>query len=180
MLPEPLSDSEQVFHGMRFDVHAVQRPGRQGKLHRREVVVHRGSVVVLPLLDEQQVVLIRNERFAVGQTLWELPAGTLEPPPETPGSCAGRELVEETGYRADKIVPLLEFYTTPGYCTERMWAFLATGLTHVGQRLDASERITVEALAYDRTMQMVRDGQITDGKTIATLLYYDRFIRNRH
>ncbi len=179
MLPQLPAESERVFHGRRIDVHVVQVPGRDGRRHDREMIAHPGAVTVLPLLDEQTVVLIRNERFAIGQTLWDLPAGTLEPPPETPQSCAARELIEETGYRGASVVEMCDFYTTPGFCNERMWAFVATGLTHVGQDLDESEQITVEAVAYNQSMQMIRDGQIVDGKTIATLLYYDRFTRNR-
>ncbi len=165
---------------MRLDVAKVNLSGRDSKCCQRELVVHPGAVLILPFVVEHTVIMIRNERFAVGQTLWELPAGTLEPPPETPRSCAARELAEETGYQADKISPMLDFYTTPGFCNERMWAFVATDLTAVGQKLDTSEKITVEAVAYDRSIKMVHDGEITDGKTIASLLYYDRFIRNQH
>jgi len=168
---------ETVFQGVRFDVATMQIPGNDGKSHRREVVVHPGAVVILPLLADQQVAMIRNERFAVDLTLWELPAGTLEPD-EDPADCAGREVVEETGYQAAKITKLTDFYTSPGICTERMWAYLAEDLTHVGQDLDESERITVEVLPLNQTMQMIEAGDIRDGKTIATLLYYKQFGRN--
>jgi ADP-ribose pyrophosphatase len=134
------------------------------------------AVVVLPLVDDQTVVMIRNERFAVGEVLWELCAGTLEKG-EEPLLCAGRELIEETGYEAGRIDKLLEFYTCPGICTERMHAFLARDLTAVGQNLEDNERIEVEVMSLARSMQMIRSGEIRDGKTIATLFYYDRFIR---
>ena len=216
MLSKSLIDAERVFVGKRFDVRAldvsipglpgVSAPGARndGESYRKEVIVHPGAVVILPLLDLEslsQVVMIRNERIATGETLWELPAGTLEPPPpppvvpseeaalasssgetllEAPDRCATRELIEETGYEAETITKLVEFYTTPGFCTELMYAFLATGLTHVGQRLEPSEKITVEVLTLERTMRMVHDNVIRDGKTIATLLYYHAFSRNEH
>src|SRR5262245_61524829 len=95
-----------VLKGSRFDVVAVDLPGRHGRAVRREIVGHPGAVVILPLIDRDTVAMIRNERIAVGQTLLELPAGTLEPPGEDPAVCAARELIEETGYRAATIVKM--------------------------------------------------------------------------
>ncbi len=143
---------------------------------RREVVVPANAVVILPMLDDDTVILIRNERFAVGQTLWELPAGTLEDG-ENPALCAGRELLEETGYAAAEVQRLIEFYPTPGFCTELLTAFLARNLTFRGQDLDETERITTEAIGLNQSIQMVRDNRIRDAKTIATLLYYQTFLR---
>ncbi len=136
------------------------------------------AVVILPLLDPETVVLIRNERFAVGQTLWELPAGTLEPD-EDPVACAARELTEETGYRCETMMQLIDFYPSPGICTERMHAYLAQNLTHVGQDLDENERITVEVVALQKAMGMIKDNTIRDAKTIATLLFYTTFVVDR-
>jgi ADP-ribose diphosphatase len=176
MLPPDLQSAPRVFEGVRFDVHRVELPGRDGRSHRREVVVHPGAAIVLPFIERgpDRVLMIRNERFAVGETLWELPCGTLEPP-EPPEVCAARELVEETGYRAARVTPLLSFYTSPGICTERMYAYVAEGLTHEGQDLDAGEQISVQAVLLDEAIAMVRDGRVRDGKTIATLLYYHAF-----
>ncbi|MCC6579664.1 MAG: NUDIX hydrolase [Phycisphaeraceae bacterium] len=174
MAQQPTSLGTQVFEGRRFQVHALDMAGPDGRVFRKEVVVHPGAVVILPLLDAQTVVLIRNERVAVGQTLWELPAGTLESG-EEPLACAWRELIEETGYRAGHIAALTDFYTSPGICTERMWAFVARDLAHVGQQLDENEHITPEPVAMTKAMDMLKSGDIRDGKTLATLLYYDRF-----
>lgn len=163
-----LQSAPVVFTGQRF--HVVRTSGP----HPREIVVHPGAVVILPLLEGDSVAMIRNERVAVGQTLWELPAGTLEPP-ESPQTCAARELIEETGYRAKKVTRLFEFFTSPGICTEAMYAFVAEGLEAVGQDLDEGESITVEVVPLERAMRMVRENQVRDGKTIATLLYYQLF-----
>jgi len=176
-MPDDLTSHNSVlFHGARFEVRGIELSQRSGGTMRREVVVPANAVVVLPMLDDQTVVLIRNERFAVGQTLWELPAGTIEAG-EDPAFCAGRELTEETGYRADQITQLNEFYPTPGFCTELLTAFLARGLTFKGQDLDETERITTEALPLNESIQMVKDNRIRDAKTIATLLYYQTFLR---
>lgn len=171
-MPEsPWGQAQKVFQGVRFDVYALSLPAQDQGTQRREVVVPADAVVILPLLDEQTVVMIRNQRFAVNQTLWELPAGTLEPG-EDPALCAARELEEETGYTARTITPLIEFYTTPGFCTEKMSAFCARGLTLVGQRLDPTERIDVEPVPITQAIKMIRDNQIRDAKTIAALLFH--------
>jgi ADP-ribose pyrophosphatase len=170
MLPRQLQTAKIVFKGKRFDVARTK-----GK-HPREIVVHPGAVVILPLLDDKTVALIRNERVAVGQTLWELPAGTLEPG-EPPLKCAKRELIEETGYKAARVRRLTTFFTSPGICTEVMHAFVARGLTEVGQDLDDGEAITVEAVELARAYEMIESGTLRDGKSIATLLFHRAFSR---
>lgn len=134
----------------------------------RDVVVHPGAVVILPVLDDERIVMIRNYRYVVEQELWELPAGTREPE-ESPIETARRELQEEAGYRAGEMVPLTEFYTSPGFVTERMYAFVATGLTPVGQNLQGSEQITVEVLALTEARRKLVEGEFLDGKTVAVL-----------
>ena len=145
------------------------RPDREPL--RRDVVVHPGAVVILPVLDDRRVVMIRNYRHAVERELWELPAGTLEPN-EEPIDTARRELEEETGYRAGKILPLMEFYTSPGILTERMYAFVATDLTSVGQKLQGGEQIVVEVVELADLRRSLIRGELCDGKTIAVLGRY--------
>ncbi|MCE5319238.1 MAG: NUDIX hydrolase, partial [Parachlamydia sp.] len=104
-------EADTVYHGDRFDV--VSLPIGNNK--RRDVILHPGAVVILPILDHEHILLIRNQRFAVGKELWELPAGTLEKG-EAPLETAKRELIEETGYEAAEMEPLTQFYTSPGFC----------------------------------------------------------------
>ncbi|MEX0654424.1 MAG: NUDIX hydrolase [Phycisphaeraceae bacterium] len=172
----PWQEEELIHAGVRFDVRAVGYPMRAGGVQRREVVVPADAVVILPMLADGRVVLIRNERFAVGETLWELPAGTLEAD-EQPAACAGRELTEETGYVAATLQRLVAFYSSPGFCTEKLTVFLAQGLSYEGQALDETERITAEPVTWDEAMTMVADNRIRDGKTIAGLLYFAQFQR---
>ncbi|MBI4716284.1 MAG: NUDIX hydrolase [Planctomycetes bacterium] len=149
------------------------RPGRPPI--GRDVVVHPGAVVILPLLSEQQIVMIRNFRYTVERALWELPAGTREPN-ESPLETAKRELEEETGYRAAVMSPFLEFYPSPGILTERMYVFAASELTQVGQGLQDNEQITVEVVGVDVARERLVRGEFEDAKTIATLATY--FLRN--
>jgi ADP-ribose pyrophosphatase len=144
----------------------VERPGQPPI--RRQVVVHPGAVVILPVLDDGRIVMIRNFRHSINEELWELPAGTLEPD-ETPEQTARRELEEETGYRAAAMTPLCDFYTSPGICTERMYGFAARGLSHVGQRLQGAERITPLPMELADVRGMLLRGELHDGKTIAVL-----------
>lgn len=164
----PPSEEFRIFHGKRIDLYSYRSEGLN-----RELVVHPGAAVILPLLPDGRVVMIRNQRFSVGEELWELPAGTLEEG-EEPAACASRELEEETGFRSRQITPLLEFYSSPGFCTERLYAFLAEDLESASQNLDPGESIQVELLSMNRILQMIRDNQIRDGKTITTLLYYQQ------
>lgn len=158
----------------KFEVVSIEVPARSGGNHSYEVIYHPGAVVILPLLDASTVLLIRNKRYSINETLWELPAGTLERD-EVPQSAAARELEEECGYRAETIEPLLSFYSSPGICNEKLSVFVATGLTKTQQCLDETESIEVVATPLERVRAMVRDGQIQDAKTIASLLYYVTF-----
>lgn len=160
-----------ILRGKRFDVEMRDVPTRDGQSEQREVVVHPGAVVVLPLLADGRVVLIRNRRFSIEQTLWELPAGTREAG-EDPAVCAAREVEEETGYRAGTLAPLLDFYTAPGISTELMHAFIATDLSQTQQRLDATEQIAVHPVAQDQLLQMILTGEVVDAKTLATFLFF--------
>ncbi len=166
-----------IHKGERIGIHAVTLPGGTADNPiNRVLVAHPGAVVILPMIDEHHVVMIRNERYAVGQTLWELPAGTLEPDLESIEHCARRELIEETGYRAASIEKLVEFYSAPGFCTELLQVFIATQLEHVGQDLDDCENISVEITPIKQVIQMIKDNAIRDAKTIATILYYHAFM----
>ena len=167
---------ERVFHGVRFDIRAVELSGRDGTTTRGEYIAHPGGVVVMPVLEDGRIVLIRNQRFPVGETLWELPAGTLELG-EEPAVCAAREVEEETGYRAGEITPLTAFYSTPGFCDEKLHGFVARGLEPVGQSLDPTESIEVEAVSEAEALAMIRDGRLRDAKTICLLLYDSVFRR---
>ena len=142
-----------------------------GRSVGRDVIVHPGSVVILPILGGERLVIIRNYRYAVEQELWELPAGTREPNEPTIET-ARRELEEETGYRAGSMTPLAEYFSSPGILTERMHAFVATNLALVGQGLQDSEQISVELMELAEARRKLIAGDFVDGKTVAVLGLY--------
>ncbi|MGH7176707.1 MAG: NUDIX hydrolase [Tepidisphaeraceae bacterium] len=174
-----LGEKQVIFEGrkLRLELHHL-RDDDNGKRATMEIVAHPGAVVVLPLLADDNVVLIRNKRHAVNQILIELPAGTLDRN-ELPMNAAGRELLEETGYLAGKIQPLATFFTSPGILSEKMFAFVARDLEKKHQSLEEGEEIELLERTWEQTMDMVRHGQIADGKSIATLLLYERFFREK-
>jgi ADP-ribose pyrophosphatase len=183
--PEPIAVAlEPILQGAKYDYVRVRARAGDRTLER-EVVRHPGAVVVVPILNDGRIVLIRNYRLALaadggpGQWLWECCAGTIERSRgpngqfaggEPPEACAARELIEETGYRADAISPLGSFWTTPGLTNERMYAFLATGLTQVGQRLEQDEFIRVEAFSPRAVRQMIDHGELCDAKSMLAYL----------
>jgi ADP-ribose pyrophosphatase len=171
-----LVEKQVVYTGkkLRLEIHHLE--DEEGRRHKMEVVAHPGAVVVLPMLDEQTVLLIRNRRYAVGQTLLELPAGTLEKG-EDPMNCAGRELQEETGFLAGRLQIIANFFSSPGILSERMYAFAAFDLQKTQTALEPGEEIEVQPTPLDDAIEWTRTGQIADAKTIAALLLYDRFYR---
>jgi ADP-ribose pyrophosphatase len=173
-----LVEKQVIFEGkkVRLELHHLEND--DGERTRREVCVHPGAVVVLPILEDGRVVLIRNRRYTIGGAyLVELPAGTLEKN-EDPMNCAGRELLEETGYLAGRLKALGSFFSSPGVLTEKLYAFAAYDLELQSTALEEGEDIEVTPAELGDAIMMIRDGRIQDGKTIATLLMYERFYRD--
>ncbi len=133
-----------------------------------ELIRHPGAAALVPLLDDHRVLLIRQYRHAVGQFIWEIPAGTRSPG-EAPLECAKRELIEETGYEASELILLGEMVPVPGYSDERIHIYLARGLSPAPQRLDQDEVLKVHPLQMHKAFHMVKNGQIQDAKTIVGL-----------
>ena len=141
---------------------------------RRAVVQHRGSAVVMPVDEKKRILLVRQYRLPARQYLWELPAGTVDPG-EKPLETARRELAEETGLRARKIQKLAEFYPSPGFLTEKMTIYLATGLTQGDATPMEDERIETKWFAAKDIDKMIREGKILDAKTNIGFLRWKRY-----
>ena len=168
--------SSTLHHGKVFDLRRdeVVEPG--GLRTTREIVVHPGSVVVLPVLPDGRIVLVRQYRHAAGQFLWELVAGRKEPG-ESPVQGARRELLEETGYRARRYRVFLDVYPAPGFLSERMFILLAEGLTAGAAQPENDEKIASRAFSVAELQKMIRSRRLRDAKSVAGILYYLRFLR---
>jgi ADP-ribose diphosphatase len=147
----------------------VAEPG--GVIAQREVVSHPGAVVILPHFADGRLLLVRQYRHAAGQALWELVAGTLEPG-ESPLEAAGRELMEETGFDAKVLRPILDFFPSPGVLSERMYLIEARGLARCKAHPDPDERIQTRRFTPSQLQRMLEGGKLCDGKTLVGLLWY--------
>lgn len=170
-------ERETKFTGKIFSVDVVRWKDDAGRLIERAMIQHRGAVLIVPMLDAENVVMIRNRRLAVNETLWEFPAGTAEQN-EEPQKTAEREVIEETGYRAGKIELIGEFYTSPGFTNELMRVYLAADLTEVGQNLEPHEEIEVQVMPLARVREMAASGELRDGKSIAALFLVQERLKN--
>ena len=159
--------SEPVYAGAICRVCKVGLETSEGEVVPRDLVEMDNAVVIVPLLEGGRVVLIRNERFAVGEEMWEFPAGKLDRPAETPEECAARELAEETGYVAGRLERLGGFYSCPGLLTEYLHVFLASDLRPGRQALEAHEHIQPVRVELNRLRGMIAAGEVHDAKTIA-------------
>lgn len=170
--------SRRVYSGrvLDLDIDTVSFPdGSTGEL---EMIRHSGASAVVPVLTDAtadpEILLIRQFRHAADGPIWEIPAGRLDPG-ETPEACAARELTEETGERAGRLDWLASFYTTPGFTDERIHLFVARDLTGGEHRREADEFIESSRFPLSRALDMIRAGEIVDGKTIVALLFFSQF-----
>jgi ADP-ribose pyrophosphatase len=168
--------SKVVFTGKVFSVRhdRVREPG--GIVAARDIVVHPGSVVVMPVFPDGTILLIRQYRHTAQDFLWELVAGRIDKG-ETPAAAAHRELAEETGYKARHLKKLLEIFPSPGFVAEVMWIFAATGLKLGTANPEEDERIEARRFTLRAAEAMIRAGKLRDAKSIAGILYYSRLQR---
>lgn len=166
-LMETVIGSEEIFTGRIIHVRRDRVRLPDGLESSREIVEHRGAVCILPALGSSAL-LVRQYRLAAGCVLMEAPAGTLEPG-EDIEKCAFRELEEETGHRAGRMLKLGAFYAAPGYSSEKIHAFLALDLTPVESHADEDERLELVSLPLDQLEKSILAGEVEDAKTIATV-----------
>ncbi len=170
-----LLSSRILYRGPVFGVRRdrVLEPG--GIEVTRDIVTHSGSVVLLPLFPDGRILLVRQYRHAVGRFLWELVAGRIDPG-EPPLRAARRELLEETGYSARRLRKLLDLFPTPGFVSERMLVYLATGLRPGSAQPEADERIQTRKFTLAELERKIHRGTLRDAKSVAALLFYARYL----
>jgi ADP-ribose pyrophosphatase len=168
--------SKTIYEGHVFNVRQdrIVEPG--GVRATRDIVVHRGSVVLLPIFPDGSILMVRQYRHALGSSLWELVAGRVEAGESRPAA-ARRELIEETGYTASRMNQILEIFPSPGFCSERMWIFAATGLRRGIAQPEEDERITARNFSPAALEKMIRGGTLHDAKSVAGILFYSRFMK---
>ncbi len=167
--PERTISIESELVGRRVTLRVERVALEDGKETLRDIVQHPSSVVIVPLEDDGNVVMVRQYRKAVGRELLEFPAGVMEDD-ASPLDAARRELREETGLDGTELIELGNFFAAPGSMTERLHSFLATGLFSNPLAPDDDERITLERVPFAEAVRMARAGELNDAKTLASLL----------
>ena len=165
-----------IYRGRKIDLALQTVRLADGSEATREVVVHRGAVALLPMLDGDRLCLVKNDRYSVGKTLLEVPAGTLEPG-ESPDEAAPRELREETGYVAGSITRVGAWWVSPGVMSERMFLYVCRGLTPGPTDHQADESLEPVVVSWDDALAMVADGRIDDAKSMLAILIGARYRR---
>lgn len=169
-----LKSRHHVFTGRVLDVGAEVHVMPDGRCSEFEIIRHPGGAAILPVLADGRILLIRQFRPAVAAMVYEIPAGRLDPG-ETPQSCAVRELGEEAGYVPGEVLPLGSFWSSVGFCDERVYLFLGRELTAVAQQLEPDEFIDLCPMSLDDAVHKIGSGEILDSKTQLALLHYQRF-----
>ena len=168
---------EQLLESERFRVVKLLEKCRDGMTRSKDVIEHPGSVAIVPFVDDGWVCLINVFRPAVGRTLIEIPAGTLDRVESLPAA-ARRELREETGYQAAVLESLGELWMSPGILHEKMHLFVAKGLQSGSQSLEPNECIEPRVVRWNEAVAMCHDGLIEDAKTVAAIFLADRWLRS--
>ena len=167
-MPFELLKSEPVFQGRAFKIRRDTLKTPDGRQTKYEIVEHVGSVIIIPMDEQGNLLFVRQYRHAAGKDLLELPAGTREGD-EPYEICAAREIREETGMAAGKLERIGDFYLAPGYSTEFMAVFLATELTHNPLTPDEDEFLQLEKIPIRKAIEMAEKGEMPDAKTLAAL-----------
>jgi len=168
-------NSETVYHGRAFNVRRDEIRLPDGKAARLDIVDHVGAVTLVPVDDQRRIWFVRQYRHPAGEVLLELPAGTIEPG-EPPLECARREIREEIGMAAGRLEPLGEYFLAPGYSSEYMHVFLATGLHPDPLPGDTDEFLSTEAIPVEEVYRMAEKGKIRDAKTLASLMLARKYL----
>ncbi len=169
-MPFELIKSEPLLQGRAFKIRRDLLKTPDGKETKLDIIEHGGSVVIIPVDDDGNLLFVRQYRHAAGIDLLELPAGTRDSLDEPYEECAAREIREETGMEAGKLEDLGKFYLAPGYSTELMGVFLATDLKHNPLEADEDEFLSVEKISIKEAFEMAGRGEMPDAKSLAALL----------
>lgn len=178
-LRENYLSKEELYQGKIIRVERWQVGLPNGKTAVREIVVHNGAAAIVPIDSEGNVTLVRQHRIAAGRFTWEIPAGKLDSPAEDPFAAAKRELEEETGLNAENWQFLTRIDTTPGFCTEKISIYLATGLSQHPAHTDPDEFLRLTKLPLSEAVGLCMAGELRDSKTVVGLLMAQRLLEKQ-
>ena len=175
---EKTMKSEKIYEGkiLNLKVDTVELPDK--KYSKREIVEHPGGVAIIAITDDNSLVLVKQYRKSIEDFIWEIPAGKLEVN-EEPRETAVRELKEETGYESGKLTYIAEFFTTPGYCNEKIHLFLAEDLVEGESHPDSGEFLEKSTIPLDDLFKMLDRGEIVDSKTIIAIYTATRYLQDK-
>lgn len=168
---EKTIQTEKIFNGQMISVQVDRVRLPNGKEGTRELVKHPGAVAIMPFTDDGRLIVVRQFRKPLEKEIYEIPAGKLELD-EDPQQCAGRELEEETGYKADSLKFVMSFYTSPGFADELLHLYEARGLRQGIVNLDPEEFVEQHAITLQQGMDMIQSNEIHDVKTAFALYYW--------
>lgn len=176
---EKTMKSDKVYEGkiLNLRIDTVELPDK--KYSKREIVEHPGAVCIVPMTESNEIYLVKQYRKAIDKEILEIPAGKIEIG-EEPKDCAIRELKEETGLTADNYEYITEFYSSPGFCNEKMYLFIATDLEEGEATPDTDEYIDVEKYPLEKLLHMIEIGEINDSKTIIGVQMVERLNKSKN
>ncbi|MBP9865289.1 MAG: NUDIX hydrolase [Candidatus Omnitrophica bacterium] len=161
---------KKIYTGYAYDVVVDRVLWPNGRTYSRDLIVHGGITVIVPFLDEEHLVLLRQYRYGAQDILWEIPAGTIGRG-EAPLACAKREIIEETGYRASRWKKITRFFASPGFSTEEIHAFEAHGLKAGKSALEEDEVLETRVVSLRQTALLIKQKKIRDAKSLVPLFY---------
>lgn len=171
-------DKKLEHHGHIIDFYTYDLQVPNGNIAQWDIIEHKGASAIIPVDDEGKILLVRQYRGAIDDLLLEIPAGGRDSVEEDFAVCAARELEEEIGYRSEEIHHLVDYHSAAAYTSERIAIFYTESLIPSRQHLDENEFVQIERYTLDELIDMIRQGEITDGKTIAGLMAY-KVLKNK-
>lgn len=167
---------KSIFKGRVLHLHVDDVELSDGTRSTREIISHPGGVAILAFTKEHEVLLVKQFRYAIHESILEIPAGRMDQN-ETHFDCAIRELKEETGYISKEVSYLGQMFPTPGYSSEVIHLYLAKNCVYTGQTLEEGEFLDVIKMSYEDVLNRIQNNEIWDAKTIIALLKYDKLTK---